>query len=1347
MTDNDNTDKSPVKSWRSRRKTEKDSKNSGGGFHDNRDRSNGGGFRDNRDNQERSNGGGFRDNRDNRDRSNGGGFRDNRDRSNGGGFRDNQERSNGGGFRDNQERSNGGGFRDNRDRSNGGGFRDNRDRSNGGGFRDNRDRSNGGGFRDNRKKDKTTRVEVESVNKRGWSQVKLDFGSSNSVNVKPRKAYKQSDARQITFEEYSKMKQRGVSVGGEYKITTGSSSRKQDAVVESFCGKEHYLERCIMMYGAANDDPVVNTTLEIKKENANCTGPQERIIHLTALEECGGQMLDVCSTPNIDEVDESFGNNGVSVKTSNSAKKIIMENSLKSLTNTIVPEIKSKVKNLNFLENPQMVGKQILDLSNHSRLCNLIRDKVQLLAFQLRIQLHLYTEYMKHLLKDDNTSLLTEVFINALITNNRFEDLGLSEEPSNKKSSKKKAKKKGESAGLRWDLLYPLDLPRFMNYMKKTAKALKGVNLHQEQFCNFSHRIEPQNPFQNRTKTLDGWQIELLRMMHSLEPGGTVVVTAPTGTGKTAVSCSYILNTSGRMIYISPNDTLARQQCGDFRKSGYSAILLLEDEVFWEDQPDIIVGTPSMISKYFSLRHCEPGKFDWIVVDEVHQIKQNKDDNDQSVEARSLQILLKQFLGTTKFLLLSATIPEPENLRKWAETVSGKEARLCSYNRRFTALRHYRFNGKAHLGKRLEKFSVLAGADIEFVQSGGLMQSSFNLPPEELWTCASSPHLEQLIKSPTEFFGEDKLAISLFDIQDYEVYFKKMLTELANDVDNQSAVETFLNAFSVNEEPTQVSLFNVLKTMQARRAYPAILFYENTTECELMFEQLLDFLEAEEQRIYPERQDLLRYLAEKCNDSMEEVEKRVEKLTVPQKEKKRAATFIATKQRQMEQAELTSLKAAFRTKAERVSARLETKYGLTGSELEQSKKYYKELCASVDEWETMNRPDEYSVMPDFSFFVGSSQISDDQKRSFRRMIDKIQKKNANCGGKQKKSERYGYTSLTMRGIERGVVLYTKNTTAAEQQAIQRLFNQKQIQFLVSDHQMAQGVNTPAKTVVLMGHESKQGHADKVREMSVLKASQMIGRAGRRGYHDKGGVVVHVSVNTKGILRSTYESIAEDNILDGTTHLPGLFSKHLTKDVVERNLKLPMIGHLDEDKKEYKNQYNAMDMSVLHLAHKSVAHLIWSMRRFRDDAYLSPVIADFLLRRFKSSSDLTTVTGVFQIFSIFDPDWKEADTALKLGSLQKQLTDFANIVKELGYPCRLNTDLADMYRRNRVDELDVVDKSRILERLITIARAMSTFHNWHRDRSTSKRSSGYCKQVSDVVMPSFKHLMTLIGKFS
>ena len=443
------------------------------------------------------------------------------------------------------------------------------------------------------------------------------------------------------------------------------------------------------------------------------------------------------------------------------------------------------------------------------------------------------------------------------------------------------------------------------------------------------------------------------------------------------------------MIYISPNDTLARQQCGDFKKSGHAAALLLEDEVFWVNNPDIIVGTPSMISTYFSKKHCEADKYEWVVVDEVHQIKQNAQDLEQAAEARSLQILLKKFMGTTKFLLLSATIPDPENLRLWAEEITDRKAYLCQYNRRFTALRHYRFNSTQQLGKRLEKFSVLAGADLDFVQSGGLTQSSFNLPPEEVWQHSQSPLLKNHITSPQEFF-QDKIHLSLFDIQDYEILFKKELTQLAQNIDTQNLVSKFLSEFNVSEEPVPVSLYQVLSTLRKRKAYPAILFYENTTECESNFANLVTFLENEERRLYPERLELLQFLGEKYDKMDNFIEKRLEKLDIPEKERNNVATFLSKKRKDLEQTELENIRISFSTRIKRVIGHLSSKYNLQGDELTKSTKYYLQLENWVKGWVSPIKPDEYTVMP-ASFFIKGVQVQM-IKRTFREQLIKFNKR-------------------------------------------------------------------------------------------------------------------------------------------------------------------------------------------------------------------------------------------------------------------------------------------------------------------------------------------------------------------
>ena len=406
-----------------------------------------------------------------------------------------------------------------------------------------------------------------------------------------------------------------------------------------------------------------------------------------------------------------------------------------------------------------------------------------------------------------------------------------------------------------------------------------------------------------------------------------------------------------------------------------------------------------------------------------------------------------------------------------------------------------------------------------------------------------------------------------------------------------------MSEFNVSEEPVPVSLYQVLSTLRKRKAYPAILFYENTTECESNFANLVTFLENEERRLYPERLELLQFLGEKYDKMDNFIEKRLEKLDIPE-ERNNVATFLSKKRKDLEQAELENIRISFSTRIKRVIGHLSSKYNLQGDELTKSTKYYLQLENWVKGWVSQSNPMNIQSCG-FSFFIKGVQVTDDQKRTFRRMIVKIQQKNANSRGKKKK-ERY-VTSLTMRGIERGVVVYTKNTTAAEQQAIQRLFNQGKVQFLISDHEMAQGVNTPAKAAVLMGKESKPNMVDSIRNMSVLKASQMIGRAGRRGYHDKGGVVIHVSVNSKAILRSTYESIGESNIIDSTILLVFLI-KMLPVSLSAKVINKPMVGFISGEYKQiYQDQIDEIK-NHLFTKHRNVCHLVWTMRKFGNAAF-------------------------------------------------------------------------------------------------------------------------------------------------
>ena len=76
----------------------------------------------------------------------------------------------------------------------------------------------------------------------------------------------------------------------------------------------------------------------------------------------------------------------------------------------------------------------------------------------------------------------------------------------------------------------------------------------------------------------------------------------------------------------------------------------------------------------------------------------------------------------------------------------------------------------------------------------------------------------------------------------------------------------------------------------------------------------------------------------------------------------------------------------------------------------------------------------------------------------------------------------------------------------------------------------------------------------------------------------------------------------------------------------------------------------------------------------------------------------------------------------------------------------------MFRSNKIDDLDVETKSLTLQRLLHIAKAISLFHNWHKEKSKANESEQEvskkdCKIIANLVMPTFTRLLTLISKFS
>ena len=82
----------------------------------------------------------------------------------------------------------------------------------------------------------------------------------------------------------------------------------------------------------------------------------------------------------------------------------------------------------------------------------------------------------------------------------------------------------------------------------------------------------------------------------------------------------------------------------------------------------------------------------------------------------------------------------------------------------------------------------------------------------------------------------------------------------------------------------------------------------------------------------------------------------------------------------------------------------------------------------------------------------------------------------------------GYETTFMKGIQRGIGLYTHDMPSINQHIMRNLIMEKNIGLLIADDSLAYGVNLPIRTVIIF-------YDGTVSSQTIL---QQIGRAGRRG---------------------------------------------------------------------------------------------------------------------------------------------------------------------------------------------------------------------------------------------------------
>ncbi|MBW2998988.1 DEAD/DEAH box helicase [Candidatus Woesearchaeota archaeon] len=178
--------------------------------------------------------------------------------------------------------------------------------------------------------------------------------------------------------------------------------------------------------------------------------------------------------------------------------------------------------------------------------------------------------------------------------------------------------------------------------------------------------------------TLDDFQVESI---NSINKHHSIVVSAPTGSGKTLVA-DYVIDKAikegKRVVYTAPIKALSNQKykdfCNDYGKEKIG--LLTGDEVINSDADVLIMTTE--IYRNWAITNSVKNLY-YVIFDEIHYIN---DIERGSVWEESIIFSPK----SVRYVCLSATIPNVEEFASWIEDIKEHKVNTVKHDKRIVPL-------------------------------------------------------------------------------------------------------------------------------------------------------------------------------------------------------------------------------------------------------------------------------------------------------------------------------------------------------------------------------------------------------------------------------------------------------------------------------------------------------------------------------------------------------------------------------------------------------------------------------------------------------------------------------------
>ncbi|OHB77385.1 MAG: hypothetical protein A2Z34_11655 [Planctomycetes bacterium RBG_16_59_8] len=184
--------------------------------------------------------------------------------------------------------------------------------------------------------------------------------------------------------------------------------------------------------------------------------------------------------------------------------------------------------------------------------------------------------------------------------------------------------------------------------------------------------------------TLDPFQEEAI---HAIEGGRSVLISAPTGAGKTLIAEFAIeksLEEGKRLVYTAPIKALSSQKFRDFTARYGERIGIKTGDVTINPDAQIVLMTTEVFRNTIFDGSSKIDSVEYVVLDEIHFL----DDPERGTVWEESIIFAPPSI---RFICLSATIPNIHQLASWIKSVRGDNLTVITESRRPVPLAHTLF--------------------------------------------------------------------------------------------------------------------------------------------------------------------------------------------------------------------------------------------------------------------------------------------------------------------------------------------------------------------------------------------------------------------------------------------------------------------------------------------------------------------------------------------------------------------------------------------------------------------------------------------------------------------------------